>query len=252
MSRIVKFLLAANLMALAVLAFVYPHLMVGPGKLIPGHQKLDGDCFACHAAFTGAASERCVTCHKPADIGRLSTAGLAIEKPLTATPFHQKLNSQDCVACHSDHAGVKRFRTQGRFNHALLQKGTREECQGCHKSPTDSLHRQISGNCSQCHSQDMWVPATFDHDKYFALDRDHNTRCVTCHVRNDYSQYTCYGCHEHTPDNLRRKHIKEGIRDYDNCVECHRNADEHDIRGGRGGGEGGREGKHGRNRHDDD
>ena len=65
----------------------------------------------------------------------------------------------------------------------------------------------------QCHSQDKWIPATFDHDKYFQLDRDHNKRCVTCHVRNDYSRYTCYGCHEHTPDNIRREHVEEGIRD---------------------------------------
>lgn len=244
MKPIVKIVLAANLIALAVLAFVYPQLMVAPGKLIPGHRQLEADCFACHAPLAGADSARCAGCHKPAEIGRLTTEGRPVAKPLASTPFHQKLASQDCVACHSDHAGVKRFRQQGRFNHALLQKGTREQCQDCHKSPADSLHQQITGNCSQCHSQDKWTPATFDHDKYFALDRDHNTRCVTCHVRNDYSRYTCYGCHEHTPDNLRRKHIKEGIRDYDNCVECHRNADEHDIRGGYGKREGKRDRKH--------
>lgn len=249
MNRAVKFILAINLIILTILVFVYPHLMVGPGKLIPGHRQLDPDCFACHAAFTGAASDRCVACHKPAEIGRLTSAGLPLRKPLTSTPFHQKLVSEDCVACHSDHAGVRRYRQQGRFDHALLKKDTRELCQDCHKSPTDALHRQITGNCSQCHRQDKWTPATFDHNQYFELDRDHNDRCVTCHVRNDYSRYTCYGCHEHTLDNVRRKHIKEGIRDYDNCVECHRNADEHDIRGGYGDRGGGRKGRRG---HDDD
>ena len=245
MSRIVKLVLAANLIALAVLVFVYPHLMVGPGKLIPGHKQLEADCFACHTPLLGAASERCAACHKPTEIGRLTTKGLPIAKPLTATPFHQKLVSQDCVACHSDHAGVKRFRQQGRFNHALLAKGTREQCQNCHKSPSDALHQQITGNCSQCHAQEKWVPATFDHDKYFTLDRDHNTRCVTCHVRNDYSRYTCYGCHEHSLSSIRREHVEEGIRNFDNCVECHRSADEHDIRGGGGERDGRREGKHG-------
>jgi len=53
------------------------------------------------------------------------------------------------------------------------------------------------------------VPATFDHNQYFVLDRDHNARCVTCHLGNDYKRYTCYGCHEHTPDNIRREHIEE-------------------------------------------
>ena len=238
MSRIVKIVLAVNLLALTVLVFVYPHLTVSPGKLIPGHRQLDTDCFACHAAFTGASSELCIACHKPADIGRLTTKGLPVTKTLTSTPFHQRLQADNCVACHSDHAGVKRYRTEGRFDHALLRKETRDLCHDCHKSPADALHREITGNCGQCHRQDKWVPATFDHNKYFVLDRDHTTRCVTCHVRNDYSRYTCYGCHEHTQENIRREHIKEGIRDYDNCVECHRSADEHDIRGR--GGEGGK------------
>lgn len=244
MSRILKLVLAANLIVIAILAFVYPNLMVGPGKLIPGHKQLETDCFACHAPLRGASSDRCVSCHKTAEIGHLTTTGKPITKPLTSTPFHQKLINQDCVACHSDHAGVKRFRPQKNFNHALLQKATLEQCQSCHKSPADSLHRQISGNCSQCHNQNKWTPATFDHRKYFELDRDHNASCVTCHVANDYSRYTCYGCHEHTPDNIRREHIEEGIRDFDNCVECHRNADEHDIRGrGNETREGGREEK---------
>lgn len=231
MSRVLKFVLAANLMVLAVLVFVYPNLMVGPGKLIPGHKQLETDCFACHAPLAGADSARCVVCHKQADIGLLSTTGRPVVKPLTTTPFHQKLLNQDCVACHSDHAGVRRFRAQGHFRHSLLEAKTRAECQTCHKSPKDSLHQQITGNCSQCHSQEKWLPATFDHNKYFELDRDHNARCVTCHLVNDYSRYTCYGCHEHTLDNIRRKHVKEGIRKFDDCVECHRNANEHDIRG---------------------
>lgn len=178
-------------------------------------------------------------CHKPEEIGRLTSTGLPISKPLTSVPFHQKLNSQECTACHSDHAGVKRFRVQGHFKHALLQASTREQCESCHKSPKDNLHQQISGNCAQCHSQEKWVPATFDHNQYFVLDRDHNARCVTCHLGNDYKRYTCYGCHEHTPDNIRREHIEEGIRKFDDCVECHRSGDEHDIR------RGGRESKRG-------
>ncbi len=253
MSQIVKFLLAANLIALTILVFVYPNLMVGPGKLIPGHKQLETDCFACHAPLTGASSQRCVTCHKPGEIGRLTTVGLPVSKPLTSTPFHQKLVSEDCVACHSDHAGVKRYRVEGRFNHTMLQRTTRNQCQGCHKSPSDSLHKPISGNCSQCHNQNKWLPVTFVHNKYFALDRDHNTRCAICHVRNDYSRYTCYGCHEHSPYNIRGEHIEEGIRYYDNCVECHRNADEHDIRGGYGKRRGRGESRYGREHdHDDD
>lgn len=81
MSRTLKWILATNLIVLSILAFAYPHLMVGPGKLIPGHAKLESDCFACHAAFTGAESERCVICHKPDEIGKLTSAGLPVQKP---------------------------------------------------------------------------------------------------------------------------------------------------------------------------
>lgn len=234
MSKLLKIILAVNLIAITMLVFVYPNLMVGPGKLIPGHKQLETDCFACHSPLMGATSERCVICHKPVEIGKLTSDRKPIFKPLTSASFHQQLVSQNCIACHSDHAGVKRLRKQGHFNHALLNSATREDCQGCHKTPTDSLHEQITGNCAQCHNQEKWVPATFDHSKYFALDRDHNARCVTCHVGNDYTRYTCYGCHEHSPESIRREHIEEGIRNYDDCVECHRSANEEDIRGGEG------------------
>lgn len=244
MSRFLKLILAFNLIVLAVLTFVYPHLMVSPGKLIAGHKLLETDCFACHAPLTGASPTRCVACHKVADIGRLTTAGLAIVKPRTATPFHQQLISQDCMACHSDHAGVKRYHLQGRFDHGLLAQASRDQCQSCHKKPKDALHQQIDGNCLQCHTQQKWTPASFEHDKYFALDSDHNAACVTCHARSDYSRYNCYGCHEHTQANIRREHIEEGISKFDNCVECHRSANKHDIKGGKSEGQGQRKKEH--------
>ncbi|WP_155942417.1 hypothetical protein [Rhodomicrobium vannielii] len=55
---------------------------------------------------------------------------------------------------------------------------------------------------------------------------NHNPACVTCHAKNDYKRYTCYGCHEHRPDDMRAKHLHEGIRDFENCVRCHRSGRE--------------------------
>ena len=49
---------------------------------------------------------------------------------------------------------------------------------------------------------------------------------MTCHVDNIYDAYTCYGCHEHSRAKIRREHLEEGIRDYENCAECHRSGDE--------------------------
>lgn len=200
--------------------------------MIPGHRSLEADCFACHAPFRGAQAQRCTVCHKPAQIGRLTTTGLPIATPRTSVPFHQKLAGQDCLACHSDHVGVTRFRQRTRFDHALLPPDAREQCQTCHRPPVNALHRQITGNCGLCHRQDKWLPATFNHSRYFRLDGAHNTQCATCHVRNDYSRYTCYGCHEHTPANIRSEHIEEGIRNFGNCADCHRSANEGGFRGG--------------------
>jgi hypothetical protein len=264
-------LITANLLVIVALVFAYPHLMVSPGPLIGAHAELATDCFACHTPWRGIAPSRCVTCHALPDIGLRTSKGVLLSKKTAKTSFHQELIEQNCVACHSDHAGpqltehsrkqfshallrtvirekcetchaapqntIHRELTIGcnqchqpdrwkpaSFEHALLTKVVLDRCENCHKGPSDTLHRQITGNCQQCHSTKGWKPATFDHDKYFVLDRDHNTSCVTCHTKNDYSRYTCYGCHEHQPDRIRRKHVEEGIANFTNCVECHRSA----------------------------
>jgi hypothetical protein len=186
------------------------------------HQELiEQDCMACHSdhaaprltqrsrkPFTHAllrveTRARCETCHAP-----------------PGNEMHQNL-SIGCVQCHKAEAWKP-----ASFDHAALPAAERDRCEACHKPPTDTLHRQISGNCGQCHSPKAWTPATFEHNKFFVLDRDHNTGCATCHIADDYSKYTCYGCHEHTPANVRSKHVEEGIRNFENCVECHRSAGE--------------------------
>ena len=83
----VKLILALNLAIIAVLAFAFPHLMISPGELIEGHATSETDCFACHDLFLGAAPEKCVTCHKVADIGVLTTKGTALVDRKTKVPF---------------------------------------------------------------------------------------------------------------------------------------------------------------------
>lgn len=225
--RWVWVVVSLNLLALVGLVFVYPHLMVSPGPVVSAHAEIATDCFACHAPLRGASPARCVACHALPDIGLRTSKGIPLPKKTVKASFHQELLEQDCMACHSDHAGPKlQQKSRKPFSHALLRKAVQEQCQSCHAAPKDKLHTKISGNCSQCHAQTAWKPATFDHDKSFLLDRDHNVECVTCHVGNDYSRYTCYGCHEHTVQNVLREHRDENIRNLDDCVECHRSADE--------------------------
>ncbi len=227
-------IIAANLVVMVGLIFAYPHLMVAPGPLVKAHSDINTDCFACHAPLRGVASERCVTCHALPDIGLRTTKGAPVPKSAGKTSFHQDLLEQNCSACHSDHQAPRLTqRVRKPFSHALLRTETRDRCETCHKGPMDTLHRQISGNCAQCHTPQQWKPATFNHDKFFLLDKDHNATCVTCHTNNDYSRYTCYSCHEHTPANILREHQKEGIKNFDNCVECHRSADGEPNEGGK-------------------
>jgi len=220
-------LISANLVVLVALAFVYPHLMLSPGALVKGHAELATDCFACHRPWRGAAAPLCVQCHALPDIGLRTTKGALIAKtstqPRLKAAFHQDLIEQDCMACHTDHQSP-RLASQGRraFSHELLRPGVRQQCESCHNKPADKLHQKIGGDCQACHRQDAWKPASFEHARFFVLDRDHDTECATCHQGNNYSTYTCYGCHEHTPANIRAEHVEEGIRDYENCVECHR------------------------------
>ena len=114
--------IALNLVALVGLAFVYPHLMVSPRPLVKGHEELATDCFACHAAWRGASSPRCIECHAPADVGLRTTRGLAIASAATKGSFHQALIEQDCMACLSDHQGPRLTqRSRKPFSHGLLK-----------------------------------------------------------------------------------------------------------------------------------
>lgn len=223
-------LVVAVLLGVLALSFVDPRRMLSPGPLVKAHAHLASDCFACHAPFRGADPARCVACHALPDIGLRTTQGMAIparagSPGLRKTAFHQQLITQDCMACHSDHAGpALERRSRVAFSHELLRAPVRERCETCHAAPDNPLHRQIDAGCARCHQVKAWTPASFDHKRFFQLDRDHDTRCLTCHTGGDFSRYTCYGCHEHRPDKIRREHQEEGIKDFENCVACHRSA----------------------------
>ena len=133
--------ISANLLVLVGLAFAYPYLMVAPGALEQGHAGLTTDCFACHAL---------------PDIGRRTTTGVAIKAVSVAVAsrlkasFHQDLTEQNCMACHSEHAGPKLTQhSRNPFSHALLRPQPRDRCESCQQAPADTLHKQLTGNTAR-------------------------------------------------------------------------------------------------------
>ena len=65
---------------------------------------------------------------------------------------------------------------------------------------------------------------------HFTLDQNHNTTCNTCHSNNNYSSFTCYGCHEHSERKIIAEHNEEGIYNISNFASCHKSGNEHDIK----------------------
>ncbi len=195
------------------------------------HQQLrEQDCMACHAEHLGPrVSEELGRpfAHTLLDTAVRAECARCHERP---TDQAHRNTSIGCATCHT----TERWKPS-EFSHARLDSTVLAQCAGCHAAPVDALHRQVKGTCGACHSQVKWKPATFEHARYFVLDRDHNVSCATCHVDGAFGRYTCYGCHEHTESNVRRKHEEEGIRNFTRCAQCHR-----DARGesGEGGGDG--------------
>ncbi|UCE86326.1 MAG: hypothetical protein JSU66_00845 [Deltaproteobacteria bacterium] len=143
--------------------------------------------------------------------------------------LHTALADPTCGACHAEHAATFNRRPPVRFAHTALTASARAACATCHVAPTDSLHAGVDERCGACHGTGRWTPADYDHDRYFRFDRAHPPDCGSCHPGGVLERYTCYGCHEHTPQNMAREHREEGIRDFEACVQCHRSGDEHEI-----------------------
>ncbi|MBK9981003.1 MAG: cytochrome c3 family protein [Saprospiraceae bacterium] len=185
------------------------HAGLNPGSALKGFE---------HEMLPETIVNDCIACHqKPQD------------------KLHHQLTDA-CAKCHTTKAWLPELA----FNHDMVQPADRKNCVGCHETPTDTFHSTVKGECTKCHTTDKWVPSTFDHSAYFVLDGDHNAKCATCHVTNNYSTYTCYGCHEHTASNILQEHREEGIVNLTNCVSCHKSAKKNE--GGEGSREKGREG----------
>lgn len=234
--------LLLTLAAATAAAILSPYRAITPGTLSAGHLGQRDDCLSCHSLLRGAPAEKCAGCHRPGDVGVRTTRGEPLARPKErARRIHEALRT-GCDRCHSEHGGRAGAR---RFAHDLLPAGVAEGCAACHAAdrPKDALHETAAGECGACHRVSGWKPASFDHERSFRFDRHHPARCTDCHPPGrSLKEYSCTGCHEHSPARLQAKHREEGITDLGRCRRCHPSGDEDDtIRGeGRDAGRGGK------------
>jgi hypothetical protein len=209
--------------------------------LLPAHARLDceachrgqqprefvgtpTDCVACHLADFVAADDpdherlrfprQCDQCHT---MGSSSweggTFGAAFPHPDTF-PLRAAHAAQPCGSCHG--AGFS---------------GTSRACVSCHRDDFDRArdpdHRAgtFPTDCQSCHGDAAWEPATFDHDRFFPLTRDHGgVACAACHVNpGNFRAFSCVTCHDHSREEMDDEH--EDVRNYryDSaaCYSCH-------------------------------
>jgi hypothetical protein len=199
----------------------------------------------------------CASCHPDNNYKKYTCYGCHEHSPAKIRQEHEKVkiySYQNCILCHlsGDKEETKAILQSIRDRHASANNLTGStymqtdrdnrsahdpfkgksisNCISCHRTPFDNLHQTGNQNCNQCHSTVRWSPATFDHAMYFRFDGNHRSDCQTCHQDNNYREYTCYGCHEHSPGKIREEHLEEGISSYQDCAACHPSGNEHDIR----------------------
>ncbi len=189
------------------------------------HQQLkEQKCTACHLEHKGLASDKAKIkfAHDLLSSSLRSDCNNCHGKPLDKI---HTIISASCISCHNTNG----WKSQVKFDHSLLQAADKNNCSSCHTKPDNLSHNKFTSNCNQCHNANKWVPSLFDHSKHFRFDNQHNAACVTCHPNNDWSKYTCYGCHKHNETKLAKKHNEHGIYNFNNCTACHRSGNEHEI-----------------------
>jgi hypothetical protein len=179
------------------------------------------DCESCHLQ-SGYASDSldCISCHAQADHAYISE--------------HIELYGTVCVPCHDgrdrmlafDHARFYPLEHQHaeaecqecHADHVFLAEA--RDCVACHEDP--EIHNGKFGqDCARCHTAVAWSPAyLIQHNFYLEHGSEGENECAACHLEN-YTDQTCYNCHEHTLENMQQVHLAEGISEYQECAQCH-------------------------------
>ena len=230
---------------------------------------IEVECLSCHSTGYAGTPTDCAACHHK-------------DFEQTINPNHKVLNlSTDCVSCHTTEPDwmPARFDNHDDFYplngaHAAIANdcaachngdynNTPNTCIGCHQLDFDNTtepNHKTAGfptDCTICHTETAWEPATFDHDQTnFPLRGAHiTTDCIECHAdgyagtptdcvachQQDFDQTTdpnhkvsgfstdCIACHSETAwlpatfDHDLTAFPLTGVHATTNCIECHEN-----------------------------
>jgi hypothetical protein len=187
---------------------------------------LQVQCSACHQSGFQGTPTACYACHETAYNNTTNPSHTALQLPTTCEtchttnpgwqpasfPIHANYFpfvgahiaiANDCDACH-----------HGDYNN------TPNTCYGCHSAnydaTTDPPHQLLnfSHDCTTCHTQDGWQPATFDHSFYILYGNHATMDCNNCHSQANY-QPQCLSCHN---DDFLDGHNPGDPTD---CWDCH-------------------------------
>lgn len=195
------------------------------------------DCMSCHEDGFAGTTTICFDCHTDAYNESNNPDHLAINIPNvcddchTTTPGWQPAEfpihndyyelqgahvNIDCASCH-----------EGNYN------DTPNTCFGCHESDYNQTDNpphesaQFPTECETCHTQNEWVPSTFDHDgQYFPIySGKHNNKwdlCSDCHVdAGNYLVFSCLTCHLQPETDGEHEGVNGYSYNSDACYACH-------------------------------
>lgn len=180
-------------------------------------------CSDCHNAKESTANlSSCTSCHAQTDPAFMDT--------------HIKIMGPDCLQCHDGADRMAGFDHDALFpltgKHSQLDcstchkdfhfRDTASKCSACHQEP--EIHTGFFGSqCQYCHGSQAWQPAKLIQHT-FALDhgKQGELACQTCHPAN-YQGFTCYTCHDHTPEETLKQHQKVNVsaEALAQCAGCH-------------------------------
>jgi hypothetical protein len=183
---------------------------VGDPPVYEGTPRL---CSGCHQADYDASPEpghdafptSCESCHSTE---QWSPALSTLDHPWPLDGAHAQAA---CLGCHVGAPPV--------------YQGTPTVCVGCHQADYDNStfpgHEAFATTCADCHSDDAWTPALFEHA--WPLEGAHaGASCSSCHI-GDPPVYPgtptlCVGCHQSDYDS-------SPYQGHDNfpitCQDCH-------------------------------